>query len=135
MNNAERKTESEKLAWLATKPTEELETELSKLSASITTDAEKLADSQALFQSVREMLKNRREVKDEQPVPVLMTSEQLLQQQLEMERMEVKALTNKLIAMESEQAKLVIETETAKYDARVAQDRLALVAKQNTKQS
>jgi len=93
--------------------TEELEAELRDLSAQLTA-------GQGRFHQVRAELRRRRETRDEQPS----------QEKPEAKGDDVvNVLTNKIIAMESEQAKLVVEAEVAKAAQREAEERLALVAK------
>lgn len=112
------------------KNTEDLEAELKQLSNSITTDRGKLTDDQALFQSISVELKNRRETKDEQPVPATPpTKEEALARENDRLREENRQLVLKVISMESEQAKLVVEAEVAKALQRETEDRLALVVK------
>lgn len=112
------------------KNTEDLEAELKQLSNSITTDRNKLTDDQSLFQSITVELKNRRETKDEQPVPTITpTKEEALARENDRLREENRQLVLKVISMESEQAKLVVEAEVAKALQREAEDRLSLVAK------
>lgn len=112
---------------ILTHPTELLEQELKELS-------ERLTKDQFRFAQVRDTLKGRRELAtrdkvDDQPAPKLMTSEQRLQELLDEAHKEIRTFTIKVIAMEAEQGKLVVEAEAAKYDARVAQDKLMLVSK------
>jgi hypothetical protein len=112
------------------KSTEDLEAELKALSNSITTDRNKLTDDQSLFQSISVELKNRRETKDEQPVPTILPSkEDVLMRENDRLRDENRQLVLKVISMESEQAKLVVEAEVAKAGQRDTEEKLALVAK------
>lgn len=127
MNDVERKKASEDLAWLPTKSTEDLEADLNGLSSSITIAAERLTDSRSLFQSISAELKRRREVKDEQPA--LLTREQRDVVDAEKAERFNASMVQKLIMMEAEQAKLVIELEQEKWARKVAEDRLALVVK------
>jgi len=112
------------------KSTEELEAELKTLSASITTDSNKLTDDQSLFQSITVELKNRRETKDEQPTPTIIpTGDEALARENDRLRNENRQLVLKVISMETEQAKLVVESEVAKAMQREAEEKLALVVK------
>jgi hypothetical protein len=112
------------------KSTEDLEAELKALSNSITTDRNKLTDDQSLFQSISVELKNRRETKDEQPAPTILPSkEDVIARENDRLREENRQLVLKVISMESEQAKLVVEAEVAKAGRRDAEEKLALVAK------
>lgn len=125
------KTATEQLRYLPTKATEDLEVELSALSASITADAEKLTDNRSLFQSIGAELKRRRETKDEQPAPTIRPAsrEEALERENSRLTDQNRVLVLKVIEMESEQAKLVVEAEIAKAATREAQERLAMIAK------
>jgi len=121
---------AEKFAWIPARDTETLEIELRDLANTITVDVNKLSDKQRYFQSVREELKRRRETNDErsaQPQPTPVADAKSIQQ-LQLESL-VQALTLKMIAMEAEQAKLVVEVETHKSARQEAEERLALIAK------
>lgn len=98
--------------------TESLETELKELSDRIATDPMR-------FQQVADELARRRRVKDEQPPLAVVTIESQRQAEIDIE----KSLTLKVIAMESQQAQLVVEAEIAKAAQREAEERLALVVK------
>ncbi len=100
--------------------TEELEAELKRCS-------EMIENHQFRFHRVREELKRRREAGDEQPVPL--TKEQQAMRNTELQAKLDNNLILKITAMETEQAKLVIEAETAKAAQREAESRLALVVK------
>lgn len=100
--------------------TEELEAELKRCS-------ETIENHQFRFHQVREELKRRREASDEQPVPL--TKEQQAMRNAELQAKLDNNLVLKITAMETEQAKLVIEAETAKAAQREAEGRLALVVK------
>lgn len=101
-----------------------------KLEAELRTLSDLLEEGKGRFHAVREELRRRHTVKDEQPAPsVVLTPDQALHEQLDREVKVTMGLTNKLIAMEAEQAKLVVEAEIAKAAQREAEDRLALLAK------
>jgi hypothetical protein len=121
-----------KLATVDKSTTEELEAELRELSRSITTDANKLTDDKSYFETVSVELRNRRKAKDErsaQPTPKLVT-EKSIEVDIEARQANLSSnLTLKLIAMEAEQARLVIEIEAHKFARQEAEDRLALIAK------
>lgn len=132
MDNAERKIAAEKLAWLPTKSTDDLEADLSGLAAGIAAGAERLADSQSLFQSISAELKRRIDAKDErsaQPARLPLTKELAAALDADKSRDYNNQLTTKLIEMEAEQARLVVEAEVAKMGQRVAEEKLALVVK------
>lgn len=112
------------------KSTEELEAELKNLSTSITTDSNKLTDDQSLFQSITIELKRRRETTDEQPTPTITpTGDEALARENDRLRNENRQLILKVISMETEQAKLVVEAEVAKAMQRETEEKLALVVK------
>jgi len=121
-----------KLATVDKSTTEELEAELRELSRSITTDANKLTDDKSYFETISAELRNRRKAKDErsaQPTPKLVT-EKSIEVDIEARQANLSSnLTLKLIAMEAEQARLVIEIEAHKFARQEAEDRLALIAK------
>jgi hypothetical protein len=102
--------------------TEKLETELRDLSTRL--EADKLR-----FQQVRGELAARHAKGGDQPPPRMMTEDQMRQELRDAAARQDGALINKLIAMELEQAKLVVEAEVAKAAAKEAQDRLTLIAK------
>ncbi len=102
--------------------TEQLEAELRDRSAAI-------ERHQAQFQRIRAELKRRRQVKDEQPTPREVTADQQRQDELDDLRRQIGVLSNKVIAMEGEQAKLVVEAELFKAQRAEAEERLALVAR------
>jgi hypothetical protein len=104
--------------WLV--DTEKLETELKELSTRIAADPLR-------FQQVRDELKRRREIKDEQPPPE--TTEQASERTRSYEQKLSDNLALKVTMMEAEQAKLVVELEIAREAQRVAEERLALVVK------
>lgn len=99
--------------------TEKLESELSELSARMSSDPIR-------FQDVRDELRRRREgnigTVNDQPPPKVTTHDELLAEA----RQTIATLTTKIISMESEQAKLVIEAEMARADAVEIQRRLTL---------
>jgi len=100
--------------------TESLEAELRELS-------DRIAADPLRFQQVREELKRRRETRDEQPTPE--TDAERSERESRAQRDLDKALTLKIIAMEAEQAKLVVEAELFKSQRDEAAARLALLAK------
>jgi len=100
--------------------TESLEAELRELS-------DRIAADPLRFQQVREELKRRRETRDEQPTPE--TDDERAEREGRAQRDLDKALTLKIIAMEAEQAKLVVEAELFKSQRDEAAARLALLAK------
>lgn len=100
--------------------TEILEAELKELSDRIATDPVR-------FQQVREELKRRREARDEQPTPE--TDDERTEREGRVQRDLDRVLTLKIIAMEAEQAKLVVEAELFKSQRDEAAARLALLAK------
>lgn len=123
---------AEKFAWIPVRDTETLEIELRDLANTITVDTNKLSDKQSYFQSVREELKRRRDTKDErsaQPAPTIITEEAVALRKMRALEHLNNTLVNKMIAMEAEQAKLVVEVETHKFARREAEERLALVVK------
>lgn len=105
--------------------TEKLETELRSIS-------DQLATGQERFHQIRTELRNRRVAKDEQPVPKETTADQLRQAEVDNFREQVNVLSLKVTSMEAEQAKLVVEAEIFKAQAREAESKLALVVKNNT---
>lgn len=106
-----------------TADTEKLENELRELSA-------QLEDGKMRFQLVRDELARRHAANpNDQPAPTLMTEEQMRQNLRNAETAQNGTLINKLIAMEAEQAKLVVEAEIAKAAKLEAEERLALVTK------
>jgi hypothetical protein len=100
--------------------TEALEAELKTLSERIATDPLR-------FQQVRTELKRRRETRDEQPTPE--TNDERAEREGRAQRDLDKILTLKIIAMEAEQAKLVVEAELFKSQRDESAARLALLAK------
>lgn len=102
--------------------TETLETELRERE-------EALSRHQRRFQQIREELRRRRETRDEQPKPVELTEGQQREEEELNAARAYNTMVNKIIAMESEQAKLVVEAEIAKAAQREAEERLALLAK------
>lgn len=100
--------------------TESLEVELKELSDRIATDPLR-------FQQVREELKRRRETRDEQPTPE--TDDERVERESRTQRDFDNNLVLKIIAMEAEQAKLVVEAELFKSQRDEAAARLALLAK------
>jgi hypothetical protein len=111
-----------KLSVMKGKATDVLELELTNLSRKIEEDVINLADDKSYFMTIHAELKHRRETKDEQPEPQAVDKQQVAQSMHN-------TLTNKLIAMEAEQARLVLEVEIAKEAAREAESRLAILAK------
>lgn len=100
--------------------TEKLEAELKSIS-------EQLEVGKFRFHQVRQELSRRRAAKDDQPAPL--TDDE----RNELNKANADAVDRNLVlkitSMELEQARLVIEAETAKADAQEARDRLALVCK------
>lgn len=103
--------------------TEQLEAELKELSARIAADPLR-------FQQVREELARRHAAGNDQPAPD--TEEQRVEKQREAELDLNKNLVLKITAMESEQAKLVVEAEIFKSQRDEAVARLALLARTST---
>jgi len=100
--------------------TESLETEFKELSDRIATDPLR-------FQQVREELARRHAAGGDQPTPD--TQEQQAEKQREAVANLEKNLVLKITAMETEQAKLVVEAEIFKSQRNEAEARLALIAK------
>ncbi len=94
--------------------TEYLEAELRGLE-------EQLSAKQSRFRQVSAALQRRKSTKDEQPPQEPTAGAEDV----------VKVLTNKAIAMEAEQAKLVVEATIAREALREAEERLALVVRHN----
>lgn len=103
---------------LSVATTEALEQELKDRS-------EALSRHQARFAQVRDELKRRREMKDEQP-PMQVTT---VESQQKADADLIRTITLKVTEMEGQQAKLVVEVEIAKAAQREAEERLALVVK------
>lgn len=114
----------ERLTKLSTTTTEELEKEFSTLSEAIEANRQR-------FDVIRAELKSRRTVKDEQPPPVVRPAsvEDALRAENERFAEENRLLILKVIEMEAEQAKFIVEAEVAKANQREADARLALVTK------
>lgn len=102
--------------------TEKLEAELKSVSGQLETGKQR-------FHQIRDELKRRRETRDEQPAPKELTVEQLRDDEMGNLMSQIQVLTNKVIAMEQEQAKFIVELEISRAAQRDAEDRLALVAK------
>lgn len=122
-------------------PIEYVPTEVLRINATLSTEtledilrtlSNDLEMGKMRFQEIRDELRRRKETRDEQPLPKELTAEQQHQEELGKLRNDVAVLTNKSIAMESEQAKLVVEAVIAREALREAEDRLALLAKQIT---
>jgi hypothetical protein len=112
------------------KPTEELEAELAKLSTNIDAGSIQLSDDKNRFGWISAELARRRTTADEQPAPQPdVTWEQALTRENQRLESDNRALVNKIIMMESEQGKLVVETMIAKDEKRVLEERLTLVSK------
>lgn len=118
----------DRMSGLATKTTEQLEAEMRALSTKLDETRLQIQEDQGYFLSIGAELKRRRESGEEtftvrEPVG---ESAQARENKL---REEARMLTLKITSMEAEQAKLVVEAETAKAVAREANERLALVTK------
>jgi len=98
--------------------TEKLEAELKDISAQLET-------GKLRFQHVREELKRRRETKDEQPPMKVVTVESQRQADADLSS----NLVLKITAMETEQARLVVDAEIFRSQRDEALERLALVCK------
>lgn len=113
--------------------TEELEDELRVVSTQISTEPERfertMQESRKRFERLAAELRRRRGVRDEQPTPKVLTVDQQRDEELENLRGQVSVLSNKIIAMETEQAHLVVEAELFKSQRADAEERLALVVK------
>jgi hypothetical protein len=103
-------------------PTDTLENELRELS-------QQLEIGKTRFNDVREELRRRHEAGNDQPKPVELTNDQRREDEELNAARALNVMTNKIIAMEVEQAKLVVEAEVAKAAQREAETRLALLAK------
>jgi hypothetical protein len=114
---------------MITEPTETLESELKSLATQIETGKQRFHKVSEELKLRREYVKASQDPLSDQPQAVELTEAQDLQQQLDAAHKEQRVLTNKLIAMESEQAKLVIEIEMLKVERDVALERLATLAK------
>lgn len=100
--------------------TEALESELKERSGAI-------ERHQSRFREVQGELRRRRDARDEQPPPE--TTEQASERNRNYEQKLGDNLVLKVTMMETEQARLVVELESAKAAQRDAEERLALVIK------